>query len=61
VTIADALGDITRGCVKHAIDALDHITGARVDWTDTKGLNEFELKALQLTDERAAARAGSGS
>jgi hypothetical protein len=39
VTITDALGDTARGCVRHAIDALDHIDGARVDWADTKGLD----------------------
>jgi hypothetical protein len=57
VTITDTLGDTARGCVRHAIDALDHIDGARVVWEDTKTLNEFEVTALRLTDERSALRA----
>ena len=31
---------------------LDGITGAHVDWTDSKGLNEWERKALELSEER---------
>jgi hypothetical protein len=51
VTITDAAGDSARGCTRHAVSALDGIDGARVDWADTKGLNEFEKKALELTEE----------
>jgi hypothetical protein len=41
-----------RGCPRHAVAALDGIAGAQVDWGDSKGLNEWERKALELTDER---------
>jgi hypothetical protein len=33
--------------------ALDGITGAHVDWADSKGLNEWERKALELSEERS--------
>ena len=29
------------------------ITGAHVDWADSKGLNEWECKALELSEERS--------
>jgi len=29
------------------------ITGAHVDWADSKGLNQWEPKALELADERS--------
>jgi hypothetical protein len=51
VTITDETGDSARACPRHAVAALDGIDGARVDWTDTRGLNEFERKALELTEE----------
>ena len=31
----------------------DGITGAHVDWADSKGLNEWERKALELSEERS--------
>jgi hypothetical protein len=37
VTIIDAEGDTARGCPRHAVAALDGITGARVDWADSRG------------------------
>jgi hypothetical protein len=46
VTIVDSEGATARGCVRHAVAALDGIIGAHVDWTDSKGLNEWERKAL---------------
>ena len=52
VTVKDSDGDTVRGCPSHAIAALDHIIGAYVDWEDSKGLNEWERKALELTEER---------
>lgn len=58
VTIADRLDSTARGCIRHAIDSLDHIDGTRVLWDDTKGLSEFELIALRLTGERSALRPG---
>jgi hypothetical protein len=53
VTIADTEGTTARACPRHAIAALDGIVGARVDWTDSKGLNEWERKALELTEEHS--------
>jgi hypothetical protein len=56
VTITDATGDSARACLQHAIAGLDGIDGARVDWSDTRGINEFERKALELTEEINARR-----
>ncbi len=51
VTIVDAEGTTARGCPRHAVAALGGITGAHVDWADSKGLNEWERKALKLSEE----------
>lgn len=51
VTIADLTGATARGCLWHAMAALEGINGACVDWDDTRGLNEWEQKALELTEE----------
>ena len=48
VTITDAEGSSARGCPRHAVAALDGISGARVDWADSRGLNEYERLALEL-------------
>lgn len=56
VTITDATGDRARACPAHAIRALEGIDGARVDWPDTVGLNEFEVKALEITEQTWGAR-----
>ncbi len=53
VTIVDTEGATTRGCPRHAAAALDGITDAHVDWADSKGLNEWECKALELSEERS--------
>jgi hypothetical protein len=53
VTITDAKGDSTRACPRHAVAALDGIASAHVDWADSKGLNEWERKALELAGERS--------
>jgi hypothetical protein len=53
VTITDSEGGTARGCPRHAVAALDGITGAYVDWADSKGLNEWECKALELSEERS--------
>jgi len=53
VTIADSQGATARGCPRHAVAALDGITGAHVDWDDSKGLNQWEHKALELSEERS--------
>ena len=60
VTIVDSEGDSARGCPRHAVAALDGITGAHVDWTDSLGLNEWERKALELTEERTNSGLGQG-
>jgi hypothetical protein len=53
VTIADAQGASARACPRHAVAALDGISGARVDWVDSKGVNEHELVAIELDGERS--------
>ena len=53
VTIMDTEGASARGRPRHAVAALHGITGAHVDWTDSRGLNEWEHKALELTEERS--------
>ncbi|HLM88270.1 MAG TPA: hypothetical protein VK284_04445 [Streptosporangiaceae bacterium] len=53
VTITDSAGDTARACPRHAVAALDGITGAHVDWADSKGLNEWQCKALELAEERS--------
>ena len=53
VTISDAQGDSDRACPRHAVAALDGITGAHVDWSDSKGLNQWERMALELAEERS--------
>lgn len=42
------LGASARACPRHAVAALDGITGAHVDWTDSRGLNQWERTALEL-------------
>jgi len=51
VTIADSEGTTARGCPRHAVAALDGIADAHVDWTDSKGLNQWERRALELAEE----------
>ena len=53
VTITDAEGASARGCPRHAVAALDGISRARVDWPDSKGLNQWDRKALELAEERS--------
>ena len=53
VTITDSAGDTARACPRHAVAALDGITGAHVNWSDSKSLNEWERKALELSEERS--------
>ena len=40
VTIVDCEGATARGCPRHAVAALEVITGAHVDWADSKDLTE---------------------
>ena len=42
------IGASARACPRHAVAALDGITGAHVDWTDSRGLNQWERTALEL-------------
>jgi hypothetical protein len=51
VTVTDTSGGSARACPRHAVAALDGIDGARVDWAGTRGINEFERKALELTEQ----------
>jgi hypothetical protein len=53
VTIVHSEGATARGCPRHVVAALDGITGTYVDWADSKGLNEWECKALELPEERS--------
>ena len=46
VTIIDAEWAMARGCPRHAGAALNGITSPHVDWSDSRGLNEWERKAL---------------
>jgi hypothetical protein len=38
VTMVDTEGASVRACPRHAIAALNGVTGARVDWPGSKGL-----------------------
>ncbi len=49
----DTEGASARACPRHAVAALDGIASAHVDWADSKGLNEWERKALELAEERS--------
>jgi hypothetical protein len=53
VTIIDAQGDSGRACPRQAVAALDGTSRARVDWPDSKGLNQWERMALELAIERS--------
>jgi len=53
VAIVDAEGTSARACPRHALTALNGVTGAHVNWRDSKGLNERERKALELAGERS--------
>ena len=53
VTIVDCEGAAARGCPRHAVAALDGITAAHLNWADSRGLNEWERKALELSEERS--------
>ena len=49
----DSTGASARACPRHAVPALNGIVGAHVDWPESKGLNEWERKALELAEERS--------
>jgi hypothetical protein len=52
VTITDSEGARARGCARQAVAANNGTTGAHVDWTDSRGLSEWELTALELSENR---------
>ena len=53
VTITNAHGDSGGACPRHAVAALEGISRARVDWADSKGLNQWERLALELAEEQS--------
>jgi hypothetical protein len=53
VTIESMIYQRERACPRHAVQALDHLAGARVVWDDTRGINEHEATALRLAEERS--------
>jgi len=53
VTIVDSEGGSARACPRHGVAALDGIASAHVGWADSKGLNEWEGRALELSEERS--------
>ena len=53
VTIVDSEGATARCCPRHAVAALDGTTRARINWPDSKGLNQWERTALALAEERS--------
>jgi hypothetical protein len=36
----------------HAVQALNGTIGLRVDWDGSRGLNEYERRAIELAEER---------
>ena len=42
-----------RACPRHAVAALDGVTGAHVDWADSRDLNQWERTALELSEKRS--------
>jgi hypothetical protein len=53
VTIEDIAHERDRACPRHAVQALNRLAGARVIWDDSYGINEQEITALRLTEERS--------
>jgi len=53
VCIEDGAGQSARACPRHAVAALDGLADARVVWDDTSGINEWEVTALLLAEERS--------
>lgn len=51
VAVVDAEGKSARGCLPHAIAALDAIRGSKVDWPTFTG-NEMARRALELSGDR---------
>ena len=53
VTVTDLDGESARGCARHAVQALNGVIGLRVDWHSSRGLNEYERRAIELAEERS--------
>lgn len=53
VSIEDAQDRRARSCPRHAVAALDGLAGARVIWEDSHGINEYEVTALRIAEERS--------
>jgi len=53
VSIEDAEGQRARACSRHAVAVLDGLAGAYVVWDDTRGINEYEVTALRIAEERS--------
>jgi hypothetical protein len=53
VSVEDEEGQRARACPRHAVAALDGLAGARVVWDDARGINEHEVTALRLAEERS--------
>jgi hypothetical protein len=52
VTIVDSTGASARAC-PGTPGGLNGIVGAYIDWPDSKGLNDWERKPLELAEERS--------
>ena len=53
VSIEDAEGQRARTCPHHAVAVLTGLAGARVIWDDTHGINDYEVTALRIAQERS--------
>jgi hypothetical protein len=47
VTIVAAQGASAPACSRHAVARVNGMTGAHLDWSDSKGLNEWERNATR--------------
>ena len=55
----DSGGACAPACPRHAVAALDGITGAHVDWADSRDLSQWERKALELSGDGATSHTAS--
>lgn len=53
VSVEDAEGQFARACPYHAVAVLNGLAGARVLWDDTRGINDYEVTALKIAEERS--------
>lgn len=59
VTVEDLARQRGRACPHHAVQALNGLVGATVIWGVSRGINEHEITALTLAQERSQL-AGAG-